>query len=54
MTTSLLTPVPPSRSTGFAAVAFAAMLMLAGCGGREAPPVNTEPPVVITSSTMTT
>jgi cobalt-zinc-cadmium efflux system membrane fusion protein len=34
-------------STGFAAVALAAILMLAGCGERDAPVANTEPPAPI-------
>ena len=34
-------------SAGFAAIAFAAALMLAGCGERDAPVVNTEPPAPI-------
>ena len=41
------TPSSPLRSTGFAAIACAAMLLLAGCGEHNAPVVNTEPPAPI-------
>ena len=34
-------------SAGFAAIAFAAALMLAGCGAHDAPAANTEPPAPI-------
>lgn len=49
MTSFLFPSTSPSpvRSAGFAAVAFAAMLMLAGCGEHNAPVVNNEPPAPI-------